>query len=183
MPPKRKRSEQDTERLSLGAKIDLLGDVMPVPFDRLKRALDKARDERESARQALRASMSRLERAEKQTSLLERRGALMLHRKAQTVEDLEEIERLETSRRAGDAADPEAEGGDRHAKRLRGESSADTSVGPTNVGSPGAGSAAPPETSEPVDFARMPVFWEVDPFSGEFDVSALDGLDFGGGIL
>ncbi|KAF2139203.1 uncharacterized protein K452DRAFT_300288 [Aplosporella prunicola CBS 121167] len=54
---------------------------------------------------------------------------------------------------------------------------------PTNVGSPRAGSATPPKTSEPVDFARIPAFWEVDPFPGEFNVSALGDLDFGGGIL
>ncbi|KAF2143111.1 uncharacterized protein K452DRAFT_286725 [Aplosporella prunicola CBS 121167] len=107
----------------------------------------------------------------------------MISKKAKTVEDLEEIERLEAVRGAGDAVDPEDEGDDRHAKRLRGESSADTAAGPADVGSPGAGSAAPPETSEPVDFARMPAFWEVDPFPGEFDVSALDDLGFGGGIL
>ncbi|KAF2135236.1 uncharacterized protein K452DRAFT_303692 [Aplosporella prunicola CBS 121167] len=90
-----------------------------------------------------------------------------------------ELEELES----GASFDPKNEDCDRYAKRLRGESLADTSVGPADVGSPGAGSAAPPETSEPVDFARMPAFWEVDPFPGEFDVSALGDLDFGGGIL
>jgi len=34
MPPKRRRAEQDSERLSLGAKVDLLGEAMPVPCTR-----------------------------------------------------------------------------------------------------------------------------------------------------
>ena len=111
--------------------------------------------------------------------MLERRAALMLQRKSDAIDALGELEELES----GVSFDPENESDDWHVKRLRGESSADTAAGPADVGSPGAGSAAPPETSEPVDFARMPAFWEVDPFPGEFDVSALDGLDFGGGIL
>ncbi|KAF2138640.1 uncharacterized protein K452DRAFT_301156 [Aplosporella prunicola CBS 121167] len=83
--------------------------------------------------------MSRLQRVRKQRDLLKRRSNLMISKKAKTVEDLEEIERLKAAREAGDAVDPEDKG-------------------PTDVGSPRAGSAAPPKTLEPVDFARMPAF-------------------------
>ncbi|KAF2137185.1 uncharacterized protein K452DRAFT_302106 [Aplosporella prunicola CBS 121167] len=58
----------------------------------------------------------------------------MISKKAKTVEDLEEIERLKAAREARDTVAPKDEGDDR------------------------AGSAAPPETSEPVDFARIPAF-------------------------
>ena len=115
--------------------------------------------------------------------MLRRWGSLIISKKAKTVKDLEEIKRLEAAREARATINPKNEGNDRYIKRLRSEFLADTAMGPTDMGSPRAGSAAPPETSEPVDFARMPAFWEVDLFPGEFDVSALDGLDFGGGIL
>ena len=74
------------------------------------------------------------------------------------MEDLEEIKRLKATREARAAVDPKNEGDDRYIKRLRGESLADTAAGPTDIGSPRTSSAAPPETSEPVDFARMPTF-------------------------
>ncbi|KAF2135211.1 uncharacterized protein K452DRAFT_303710 [Aplosporella prunicola CBS 121167] len=185
MSAKRKRNDQRAERESLATKIDSFGDTMPVPcteFTRLKRAIDQTKSEEQMVLDLLQKNMSRLQRMRKQRDLLRRRGSLMISKKAKTVEDLEEIERLEAARETRDAVDPESEGCNRHAKRLRGESSANTAAGPADVGSPGAGSTAPPETSEPVDFARMPAFWEVDPFPSEFDVSALDGLDFGGGI-
>lgn len=74
--------------------------------------------------------MARLDRAEKQRSLLRRRAALMLSSKAKTVEELEELDRLESAREAGDSVDPENAKEGRSPKRLRGESSADIFAGP-----------------------------------------------------
>ncbi|KAL2011877.1 hypothetical protein VTN00DRAFT_4595 [Thermoascus crustaceus] len=69
--------------------------VEDADFNQLKRALDKARADREAACRELNAAMARLARVEKQTDLLERQGVLMLTKKAQSVEDLEELERSE----------------------------------------------------------------------------------------
>ena len=82
----------------------------------------------------------------------------MISKKAKTVKDLEEIKRLEATRKARAAVDPKNKGDDRYIKRLRSELLANTATGPTNIGSPRASSAAPPKTSEPVDFARIPTF-------------------------
>ena len=78
------------------------------------------------ASKALRTASSRLERSRQQKALLQRRGGLMLNKKAQSIEDLEELERLEDSREAGASIDPDSAERDRQAKRLRSESSADT---------------------------------------------------------
>ena len=76
----------------------------------LKKALDKVCADCEAARQALCASMealrvstAHLECVKKQAELLEQCGALMLLKKAQAVEDLKELERLEA-----EAEDPES---------------------------------------------------------------------------
>lgn len=73
--------------------------------------------------------MARLDRAEKQRSLLRRWAALMLSSKAKTVEELEELDRLESAREAGDPVDPENAKEGRLPKRLRGKSLADIFAG------------------------------------------------------
>ncbi|KAF2145865.1 uncharacterized protein K452DRAFT_295420 [Aplosporella prunicola CBS 121167] len=67
------------------------------------------------------------------------RCLFLIRNKAKTVEDLEEIKRLKAACEAGDAVNPKDEG-------------------PIDVGSPRAGSTAPPKMLELVDFARMPAF-------------------------
>ncbi|EKG21284.1 hypothetical protein MPH_01427 [Macrophomina phaseolina MS6] len=97
--------------------------------------------------------MARLSRLEKQEDLLERRAYLMLSKKAVTVEELEELDRLESARGAGESVDPENAKEERSLKRLRGDASTDNAVESSqSVGSPGVGSgSAPPEGSGLVD--------------------------------
>jgi len=148
----------------------------------LKRALDKARADREAARQAFRASMARLERAEKQAELLERRGALMLLKKAQAVEDLEELERLEAETEGPEGSRskrPHHEGSDADPSSSNTQAVASNSV--INVSSPSASG----EANLSVDLSRLP-FWDsslVDLFSSEaVDPLVLGDLGSGGGI-
>lgn len=137
-----------------------------------------------AASAALRAASSKLDRSRQQKALLQRRGGLMLNKKAQSIEDLEELDRLETAREAGGSADPENAGGERSPKRLRGEPSADNAVGLSqSVGSPGAGSdAAPPESSELVNQARQPLSpgFDFGPFLNDASAAWVD-LGFGDG--
>lgn len=157
---------------------------------RLKRAIDKAEAEEQVVLDLLQRNMSRLQRVRKQRELLKRRGSLMISKKAQTVEELEELVRLEDAAEAGDAVDPEGTEEGRSLKRLRGASSADTVAGPSqSVGSPGAGSGAvPPEGSELIDQARQSPLPEYSPayFDGyvsfEYSETAVVGvLGFDGG--
>lgn len=64
----------------------------------LKRAIDKAESEEQAVLDLLQRNMARLQRVRKQRDLLRRRGSLMISKKAQTVEDLEELDRLEAVR-------------------------------------------------------------------------------------
>ena len=116
----------------------------------------------------------------------------MLSSKAKTVEELEELDRLETARESGNPVDPGDAESDRQAKRLRGESSADSAaVGlDRSVGSPGAGSAAAPHgASELVDSARLSPMPALDASFGDFDFGSfvfaatpvLDGPGFDDG--
>lgn len=151
---------------------------------RVRRALDKAEQDEAEALRAAQAAMARLDRARKQKDLLKKRGSLMIAKKASTVEELEELDRLETAREAGDSADPENAGEERSPKRLRGEPSADNAVGLSqSVGSPGAGSdAAPPESSELVNQARQPLSpgFDFGPFLNDASAAWVD-LGFGDG--
>lgn len=122
----------------------------------------------------LQKSLGRLHRVRKQRDLLRRRGSLMLQRKAKTVEDLEELERLET-----DGPDPLE--GERPPKRTCQEG---PSVDPSFSGG-GSGEPDPPaEAGSSVDYSRMP-FWEssLDAlFSEGVDPLASGDLGFEGGI-
>ncbi|KAL2007077.1 hypothetical protein VTN00DRAFT_8515 [Thermoascus crustaceus] len=121
--------------------------------------------------------MARLARVEKQTDLLERQGVLMLTKKAQSVEDLEE---LECSEAVSEDVDPvEAE----HPSKWICQEG--PSAGPSSSGGGLGEPASPAGTGSPVDYSRVP-FWEssLDALFAEgVDPLALGDLGFEGGIL
>ncbi|EKG09628.1 hypothetical protein MPH_13331 [Macrophomina phaseolina MS6] len=132
----------------------------------------------------LRATSSRLERSRKQKVLLQRRGGLILNKKAQSIKNLEELDRLEAAREAGGPVDPKNAKEERSPKRLRGAALASNAVESSqSVGSPGVGSGStPPEGSGLVDQARLSPFPKFDFGSFVYDESAvLVDLGFGDG--
>lgn len=115
---------------------------------------------------------------------MKKRGSLIIAKKASTVEELEELDRLETARKAGGSANPKSAGEERSPKRLRGEPSADNAMGLSqSIGSPGASSnTAPPESSELVNQARQPLSpsFNFRPFLNNASAAWVD-LGFGDG--
>ncbi|KAL2004910.1 hypothetical protein VTN00DRAFT_2760 [Thermoascus crustaceus] len=147
--------------------------------DRLKRAIDKAEQEEQMVLDLLQKNMSRLQRVRKQRDLLRRRGSLMLQKKAKTVEDLEELERLEAA-----AENPDPPEGEQPPKRTRqeGPSAAPSSSSGGGSGDPSLAAGA----ESPVDYSRVP-FWDssLDALlsSEVAGPLALGDLDFEGGTL
>ncbi|EKG14299.1 hypothetical protein MPH_08540 [Macrophomina phaseolina MS6] len=108
---------------------------MPPKLIRLERAIAKVAANKVEALDAifkltseLRATSSRLERSRKQKVLLQRRGGLMLNKKAQSIEDLKELDRLEAAREARGPVDPENAKEERSPKRLRSAALASNAV-------------------------------------------------------
>jgi len=155
---------------------------------RLKKALDKVRADCEAAHQALRASMealcvstAHLERVKKQAELLKQHGALMLLKKAQAVEDLEELECLEAEAEGPESSRskrPRHEGSDANPSSSNTQAVASNSV--INVSSPSVSDAA----NLSVDLSCLPSLdsSSADLFSSEVvDPLALGDLGSRGG--
>ncbi|KAL2006284.1 hypothetical protein VTN00DRAFT_9938 [Thermoascus crustaceus] len=120
--------------------------------------------------------MACLARVEKQTDLLEQQGVLMLTKKAQSVEDLEELERSEAVSEDVDPVEAECP-----SKQTCQEG---PSTGPSSSGGGPGEPASPAGTGSPVDYSRVP-FWEssLDTLFAEgVDPLASGNLGFKGGI-
>ncbi|EKG09654.1 hypothetical protein MPH_13277 [Macrophomina phaseolina MS6] len=93
----------------------------------------------------LRIASSRLERFRKQKVLLQRRGGLMLNKKAQSIKDLKELDRLEAAREARGPVNPENAKEERSPKRLRGAALASNAVESSqSIRSPSVSSGSTP---------------------------------------
>ncbi|EKG10029.1 hypothetical protein MPH_12903 [Macrophomina phaseolina MS6] len=156
---------------------------------RLERAIAKVAANKVEALDAiskltseLRTTSSRLERSRKQKILLQRRGGLILNKKAQSIKDLEELDRLEAAREARGPVDPKNAKEERSPKRLRSAASAGNAVESSqSIRSPGVSSGStPPEGSGLVNQARLSPFPKFDFGSFVYDKSAvLVDLGFG----